>query len=64
MKCPKCKKSIKKVIVVSECAQDAKLIDDEINDYEDCMIGDTLRVHCEDCMEDITKLLKKKGVNL
>ena len=58
MKCPKCKKDIEKVWVISECQQEGILKDNTVVEYHDLdVLSTTLRIHCQECEEDITEFI-------
>jgi len=63
MKCPKCKKVIEKVYVISEYTQSGLLKGNKVDNYEsitfDSPIGTTLRIECSECNENITKFVKE-----
>ena len=62
MKCPKCKKEITEVFVVSEFTQVGVLEGNKITEYNnelDSPVGQTIRVLCNECQEDITKHIKE-----
>jgi len=59
MKCPKCKKEITQVNVISECWQKAYLLKNKINDYDSIEeITETKKIECPECHEDIKDYIK------
>ena len=62
MKCPKCKKEITEVFVKSKFTQVGVLKGNKIIDYNnelDEPVGQTIKVLCVECQEDITKSVKE-----
>jgi len=56
MKCPKCKKEIDSVCVLSTCTQRAELRGTKLINYEGAdNIGETLSIHCPECDYDLKK---------
>ena len=63
MKCPKCKKKIESVIVLSYCTQRAvlKAGTNIIEDYhEGPEAGDTVAIHCPECDAAITRAVRER----
>jgi len=59
-KCPKCKKEINRVNVLSECWQKAELIGNKIVNYSS--IEETLetkKIECPECHKNIDKHIKE-----
>ena len=61
MKCPYCKKNIKKVWVVSESSQPCNLDGKEIEGYGRAEVGKTIRIECWECNSTITDLIRRIG---
>jgi len=59
MICPKCKKEIEKVWVISECQQEGILDKDTVIEYHDLEALSTLRIHCPECDKIITEYIKE-----
>lgn len=58
-KCPHCKQDIDRVVVVSECWQEADLKGSQIIEYDSIdEIGDLLKIECFECNGNITRLIK------
>ena len=58
MKCPKCKKEIEYVNVISTCWQKAELKGNEIVDYGEVKdIEKLLFIECPECQAKITKYI-------
>lgn len=54
MNCPRCKKGIDQVNIISECWQKADLKGNKIEDYNSIEeILETKKVECPECFEDI-----------
>lgn len=60
MKCPKCKKKIGYVNVISNCWQKAQLKGNEITEYDSVeeVLG-TQFIECPKCLKKITKYIKE-----
>jgi len=59
-KCPKCKKEIDKVNVISECWQKAELVKNKIVDYDSIEETiKTIKIECPECYKDISKYIKE-----
>lgn len=60
MKCPKCKKQISYVNIISNCWQKAYLKGNKITEYDSIEdVLDTLFIECPECQAKITKYIKE-----
>ena len=60
MKCPKCKKEIEYVNVISKCWQKAQLENNKIIDYGSVQeVLDVQFIECPECLEKITEHIKQ-----
>ena len=59
MKCPKCKKEIANVNVISYCWHKGILEGNKIVDYDFQEVLDTVKIECSKCYEDIRNLIEE-----
>lgn len=59
MKCPKCKKEIDRVWIISECHQQGLLEGNEVVEYIDLAVEGTLYIQCPECQEKITRYIEE-----
>jgi len=61
MKCPKCKKEIDEVNVISECWQKAEIDKGKVFNYGSIEeILETKKVECPECYEDISNYVEEE----